>query len=76
MSWVRPGQCQHGAHGADGPQELPPGTTPTDIAPSGASYWARTAKISATNADGNKTAFFIKVSENTKNTAPVMADRA
>ncbi|KAK1765477.1 Fructosamine/Ketosamine-3-kinase [Phialemonium atrogriseum] len=41
--------------------KLPPGTTPTDIAPSGASYWARTAKISATDADGNETAFFMKV---------------
>ncbi len=41
-------------------QELPPGTTPTDITPSGASYWARTAKISATDADGEEAEFFIK----------------
>lgn len=41
--------------------KLPPGTVPTGIERSGASYWARTAKISATDAEGNETAFFIKV---------------
>jgi hypothetical protein len=41
---------------------LPPGTQCHCISPSGVSYWARTAKIDGTDADGNKTAFFLKVS--------------
>lgn len=41
---------------------LPPGTQFHGISPSGASYWARTAKIDATDADGNETPYFIKVS--------------
>lgn len=40
---------------------LPPGTQFLGISPSGASYWARTAKIDATDADGNETPVFIKV---------------
>jgi hypothetical protein len=41
--------------------ELPPGTQILGITPSGASYWARTAKIDATDEEGNPTPFFIKV---------------
>jgi hypothetical protein len=41
--------------------ELPPGTQIQGITPSGASYWARTAKIDATDQEGNPTPFFIKV---------------
>lgn len=44
------------------PSELPPGTQIRGITPSGASYWARTAKIDATDQHGNPTPFFIKVS--------------
>jgi len=40
---------------------LPAGTTFHGISPSGASYWARTAKIDATNEAGEETPFFIKV---------------
>jgi hypothetical protein len=43
-------------------EALPPGTQFHGISPSGVSYWARTAKIDATDADGNKTPFFMKVS--------------
>lgn len=43
-------------------EALPAGTQFHGITPSGASYWARTAKIDATDADGNETPFFIKVS--------------
>lgn len=42
-------------------EALPAGTQYHDISPSGASYWARTAKIDATDEDGNETPFFIKV---------------
>ncbi|KAI1266435.1 Fructosamine kinase-domain-containing protein [Xylariaceae sp. FL1019] len=42
-------------------QEMPPGTKVLSISPSGASYWARTAKIEAVDAEGNETPFFIKV---------------
>ncbi|POS75160.1 hypothetical protein DHEL01_v206446 [Diaporthe helianthi] len=40
---------------------LPPGTQFHGISPSGVSYWARTAKIDATDVDGNKTPLFIKI---------------
>jgi hypothetical protein len=39
---------------------LPPGTTCHRISPSGKSYWARTAKIGATDGNGQPTALFIK----------------
>jgi hypothetical protein len=42
--------------------ELPPGTNVISISPSGASYWARTAKIEATDANGDESSFFVKVS--------------
>lgn len=42
-------------------KKLPAGTTVQGISPSGASFWARTAKIDATDADGADTPFFIKV---------------
>lgn len=41
---------------------LPVGTRFDAISPSGASYWARTAKIEAVDERGNETPFFIKVS--------------
>ncbi|KAK3382236.1 Fructosamine kinase-domain-containing protein [Lasiosphaeria ovina] len=41
--------------------KLPPGTQVRGIAPSGNSYWARTAKIDAVDAAGNATPFFLKV---------------
>lgn len=41
--------------------KLPPGTQFHGIAPSGSSYWARTAKIDATDANREPTPFFIKV---------------
>lgn len=41
--------------------ELPAGTEFHAISPSGASYWARTAKIDATDESGKETPFFIKV---------------
>ncbi|KAK7999566.1 hypothetical protein PG990_012166 [Apiospora arundinis] len=41
--------------------KLPEGTQCHGITPSGASYWARTAKIDATNEHGENTPFFIKV---------------
>lgn len=44
--------------------KLPPGTQVKGISPSGASYWARTAKIDAVDADGNETPFFVKVWQN------------
>lgn len=40
---------------------LPAGTEFHGISPSGASYWARTAKIDATDESGKETPFFIKV---------------
>lgn len=40
---------------------LPTGTHFEGITPSGASYWARTAKIEALDDHGNETPFFIKV---------------
>lgn len=40
---------------------LPVGTQFQAIFPSGASYWARTAKIEAIDEGGNETPFFIKV---------------
>ncbi|KAK8022608.1 hypothetical protein PG993_013375 [Apiospora rasikravindrae] len=40
---------------------LPSGLQITGISPSGASYWARTAKIKAFNADGNEDNYFVKV---------------
>jgi hypothetical protein len=51
--------------------ELPPGTKIHGISPSGSSYWARTAKIDATDEEGNPTPFFIKVT--TRNTAAAVA---
>jgi len=42
-------------------KKLPPGTVIAGIAPSGASYWARTAKIEATNLDGEDADYFVKV---------------
>ncbi|KAI1332862.1 Fructosamine/Ketosamine-3-kinase [Xylariaceae sp. FL0255] len=42
-------------------KKLPLGTSVLGISPSGASYWARTAKIDAADADGNPTPFFVKV---------------
>jgi hypothetical protein len=42
--------------------ELPEGTKIVGISPSGASYWARTAKIKATNAAGDEDNYFVKVS--------------
>lgn len=42
-------------------EALPAGTQFHGISPSGASYWARTAKIDATDEDGNESPFFIKV---------------
>ncbi|KAK4032546.1 hypothetical protein C8A01DRAFT_20379 [Parachaetomium inaequale] len=41
--------------------KLPPGTQVHGITQSGASYWARTAKIEAADAVGNPTPFFMKV---------------
>ncbi|AEO68575.1 uncharacterized protein THITE_2118142 [Thermothielavioides terrestris NRRL 8126] len=41
--------------------KLPPGTQVQGITASGASYWAQTAKILATDQGGNPTPFFIKV---------------
>lgn len=41
--------------------KLPPGTKIQGIRKSGASYWAQTAKILATDEEGNPTPFFIKV---------------
>lgn len=43
--------------------ELPPGTQVHGISQSGSSYWARTAKIDATDAAGNPTPFFMKVTD-------------
>ncbi|KAK7960539.1 hypothetical protein PG988_011753 [Apiospora saccharicola] len=40
---------------------LPSGLQIKSIFPSGASYWARTAKIEAVDADGNEDSFFVKV---------------
>lgn len=40
---------------------LPPGTNFHGIYASGASFWARTAKIDATNEEGEDTPYFIKV---------------
>ncbi|CZT50968.1 uncharacterized protein RSE6_12045 [Rhynchosporium secalis] len=42
-------------------KKLPPGTTITRIFASGASYWARTAKIEAKNSRGEKDSYFLKV---------------
>ncbi|KAH6627298.1 Fructosamine kinase-domain-containing protein [Chaetomium sp. MPI-SDFR-AT-0129] len=42
-------------------EKLPSGTKILGISPSGASYWARTAKIDATDEEGEPTPFFIKV---------------
>ncbi|KAK8121916.1 Fructosamine/Ketosamine-3-kinase [Apiospora sp. TS-2023a] len=42
-------------------RELPKGTRCHGITVSGASYWARTAKIDVTDELGNETPFFIKV---------------
>ncbi|KAK6829586.1 fructosamine/ketosamine-3-kinase [Apiospora arundinis] len=42
-------------------EKLPEGTQFHGITPSGASYWARTAKIDATNEAGEDSPFFIKV---------------
>ncbi|XMA09023.1 hypothetical protein WAI453_001814 [Rhynchosporium graminicola] len=42
-------------------KKLPPGTTITGISPSGASYWARTAKIEAKNSRGEEDSYFLKV---------------
>ncbi|ORY71910.1 uncharacterized protein BCR38DRAFT_480385 [Pseudomassariella vexata] len=42
-------------------EKLPAGTEVLGISRSGASYWARTAKIDATNEAGEETPFFIKV---------------
>ncbi|KLU90917.1 hypothetical protein MAPG_09442 [Magnaporthiopsis poae ATCC 64411] len=44
-------------------KKLPVGTTVHSISPSGKSFWARTAKIEATGADGTDTPFFIKVNQ-------------
>lgn len=43
--------------------ELPKGTQILEISPSGASYWARTAKIETVNAQGEAFDYFVKVSE-------------
>src|SRR3569833_2123876 len=43
--------------------EVTTGTKLWGISPSGHSYWARTAKIDATDKGGNATPFFIKVSK-------------
>ncbi|KAK4154987.1 Fructosamine/Ketosamine-3-kinase [Chaetomidium leptoderma] len=42
-------------------EKLPLGTEVHGISGSGSSYWARTAKIDATDAAGNSTPFFMKV---------------
>ncbi|KAK6579784.1 hypothetical protein PZA11_007492 [Diplocarpon coronariae] len=42
-------------------KKLPPGTIVRGISPSGASYWARTAKIEATNTHGDTREYFLKV---------------
>lgn len=42
-------------------EKLPGGTVFGEIYPSGASYWARTAKIEATDKNGDDSPFFIKV---------------
>jgi protein-ribulosamine 3-kinase len=42
--------------------ELPPGTKIKGISPSGASYWARTAKIEALDANGAEDDYFVKAS--------------
>jgi hypothetical protein len=46
--------------------ELPEGTQILEISPSGASYWARTAKIETVNAQGEAFDYFVKVSEDTQ----------
>ena len=42
-------------------KELPEGTEIIEISPSGASYWARTAKIETVNAQGEAVDYFVKV---------------
>lgn len=41
--------------------EMPEGTQVVSIAPSGSSYWARTAKIETIDSEGNEVSYFIKV---------------
>ncbi|KAK3899686.1 hypothetical protein C8A05DRAFT_17911 [Staphylotrichum tortipilum] len=55
-------------------EKLPPGTQVHGISPSGSSYWARTAKIEATDAAGNPTPFFIKVLQSDTGKATVSAE--
>lgn len=47
-------------------KKLPEGTQPVGILPSGASYWARTAKIEALNAQGEPDDYFLKVHQGEK----------
>ncbi|KAL2189944.1 hypothetical protein L209DRAFT_679532 [Thermothelomyces heterothallicus CBS 203.75] len=54
--------------------KLPPGTQVHGITRSGASYWARTAKIEATDMAGNSTTFFMKVLQSEQGRDIVLAE--